>query len=623
MNWKKLINIFLVATILLIVAMNVSAACWIDFYDAQAYVRTQNGSYSNEINASSGDYIDIKLELDVRDYSGDCSSQLNSYSKIYRWNGSDWSYVSQTSSNYQYLSNRFITQTWSRAFSVSNNYSEYKIISYIQSNYGTVQELTSYVNVSSSGNCSGITISTSDFTMNSNSTSSKTFRIINNTNKRFEINKVDVTTYNSLINTINSYYSGNTIYSNSSKDVEVKVSTNYTSSDKSLSATFAVQGYLDGKYCSFYEIGQKTFSIAVRSNSGPYYDSECSNITISGSDFTVDSGNTQKETFYIKNNSSKRFEITGVDLTSNGIDLKSSYYSQYAYPYESSNFVIEAKAPHTSDTRNYENTVRIKGRFSDGKTCEYNAIKEKTFKVYLNSNEVQTNCNSFVLTAPSVLNIENFGTIPLTITNGTNKRADIYVESNLDVSPTVISLPENSSLSRSVSVALAYSSGEVSFRPVVEGCVYQPTRVNIYNNATGNLSSVSIKTSVITDNGVTKLRVEFNNPASKMFIGTLKLNATGWSTDDKPLTITSGTNTVEMVLNKMSNPSNTGSVIFSSNGQEIKTDFSVNNNGSDSLVGLFGLFGTFGWIAVILLVIVVAIVILNKEPKRPQENWQK
>ena len=239
------------------------------------------------------------------------------------------------------------------------------------------------------------------------------------------------------------------------------------------------------------------------------------------------------------------------------------------------------------------------------------------------------NCSAFSINAPSTLSLQNSGALSFTINNGTNKKADIYLEGSVEIVPSIISLPSKTAISRDAIVNISATSGEVIFRPVIEGCSLPTKRVSITNTGVGALNQVIITSSQSRDanTGVITLSIEVNNPTTKVFYGTLEIQSpAGWSVQtSRSVSVTPGKNVFQAFVTPGANPTEgKGKITFKSNGEEITTEYST--TGESAFAGLFAFGGNIGGLGAILLIILVVLVLVaiiaeGNTPLYPYQAW--
>ncbi len=632
MKYGTVLGVGLVLFIVMLFA-STAFACSINVDNARTELRSETDGYATSISAEDNSQIDIKNSFTISDVTGsDCPTNITVKNQVFREISGNWVLYRTTATKTQELAEDDYVFVWSNDFSVDNQYERYKVEGIVLQGSTEIERTESYIDIQNNS-CSGIVLTTYDITLGEDTTATRTFRIENNTNTAFDISNLSILFTNALISSGSADYD-TTINRYSNGNVYVSLDAGYVSSNTTTTGTFSVAGYLGSQYCSETNIGRKTFSVTVQetgNNSGSNYttSSDCDDLSIQSKDITLNEGTEAKSVFYLENNSTKRFELTDVSITNNGLDLAAYYYEQYAFPSEIADIVISAKAPNVIQDKSYSNTIQIKGRFSDGKTCSFSSINEENFNVNIKdttSSIFFAGCEAFTINAPASVSIENFGSIPITIVNGTNKTANIYIEGDLSVSPTMISLPANSSISRDLTVSINKNSGEIDLRPAIDSCNTQTKRIIVTNTAQGNLSLIAISPSIIQTDGGMVLSVEFNNPTTKIFTGTISTNLRNYVADDKIITIPSGKSYTEINLTNANNTNGNDTLSFSSEGE---TKTVALYSGEGSLSGLFLFFGAnaFGiGLLIIIIIIVVAIIVVagaypgNDRPKEPWEN---
>ncbi|MFA5930989.1 MAG: hypothetical protein WC821_01620 [archaeon] len=641
----RIISMLVLVTILLSGAM----ACNVELSSFTTEVRGTADFYSS-ISASKNTDIDIKNYFYIDSYSGsDCPSTISSKAIVskYNVNTSSWETYRTTSTKSQDLARGTVQLQWDNEFNTgsNNNYDRYRIEGVVLVGSTELDRTESYVDIEDNS-CSGIILSTSNITIDEARSTTRTFSIENNTNQEFRITTMNILSTNSLINSGSTNYD-NIVSAYSSEPISVTLNAGTVSSNSTITSTMEVAGYLGNTYCSTSDIGRETFSVTVQNtgnnDSGYYYDgyyydngystsSDCDDILISANNFSMDESTESKLSVTLKNDSTKRFEILEVQTTNNGVELSNYYNEKYIFSGQYSDIIFRAVAPSVLQDRAYDNTVKVRGQFSDGRTCSFTSITPKTFNINV-INQVGSgaaNCSAFSLSAPTSVSVQNYGSVPFTITNGTNKRADIYIEGSVEATPSIISLPEKTSISRDLQVKINSTSGEINFRPVVEGCNFSTTRVAITNTGTGELTQaiMTINSTKDANTGELTLTVEVNNPTTKSFLGVLSVQTpNGWVSSDRTVSLSPGKNVFVVNVTPTTNATEgRGKVTFSANGQEISKEFSTSGEGG--FAGLFAFGGNISALGIILLVIVAAVILvamLTGGQTKPQEEekWVK
>jgi len=634
---QRFLKLVFLGIIFFVLLATVNAACNIDISNTRVELRNDTDSYAEDITALNNSYIDIRTSFDIDEVLGtNCPSEVRASALIYRRqiNGSWVQFDSTTTKNATLNENSF-TFTWDNEFRASDSYSEYKVVATIKDSLGNTLDVVEAYATMQSGNCSGIELTAYDFVINEGNTTTKTFRVRNTTNTDFTIEGLRTYYSNSSLVADTDLYYSDVVPKNSSVQVEVRLLGNYVSYDSRTTGTFALNGKLGSRSCTETQIGRKTFDIQVKNvsttDSTEYVrKTDCEDLEINVHNFSINENQETTQVFYLENDSTKRFQITDVSVTNNGVQLYNYYNEKYAHPGEIADIVLKGSAPNVFSSRTYENTIKVKGMFSDGKTCTFENIQKKTFTVSVIDNQASTinlsSCNDFSINVSESIAIENFGTIPFTITNGTSKRADIYVESNIDVTPTLISLPANSAISRELSVSLLGYSGEIVLRSVVEGCNFNSKRITITNKARGELASLSMNIDFSEDENKATIITEINNPTTKIFRGVLNFDLPqGYFSSNKEVVITPGKNTIVSEISKTNNTSSgRGTITFRSENGEIKQEFNI---GGETFSGMFLLSGGIYNLGLILLLIVVVLLVvgiissITNKPEKKQE-WQ-
>jgi len=612
-------------------------ACSVNLSNEKTELRSNTNGYATSISAQLNSPIDIMTSFTVNSLSGsDCNGNLQAKETIFRYNTNtgSWEQFRTTSTKSQGIGVGDFVFIWNDEFNISSssNYTRYRVDATVLDNNGnTLDTDSAYVDVQNN-TCSGIKINTSTITMNENSSATRTFTIENNTNTAFNISSLGVLFTNTLITSGSANYN-NLVNPYSSTNLSLALNSGNVSGDTTVTGTISLSGNLGSTFCSSSMIGQKNFDVTVQengtnnnNNNNPSSVSDCDDLSLVVNDFYVNENSTTQQPFYLKNNGLLRFEITEVQLTSNGLALSNYFNEKYAFNGELADIVVNAVGPNVTENKTYNNSIKVRGVFSDGTTCSFSNIKDANFNVIVKNTSIAsfTSCTNLAITAPSVVNAENFGSIPFTVTNGTSKNAVVYVESSLDVTPTIIALPPNSSISREITFQINTPSEQVVFRPIIDGCNLQSTTVLVKNNAAGNMSNLTMSAKAQNDGDILRVIVEIKNSSSKIFSGTLTTSApAGWMDDSRAFTVAPGNNTIEIDLVRGNNQrTGSGSVTFSSNGEQISANLNSNNG---SLAGFFTLgeiAGGIGLIVLILIILIVLAVILSRDSGSPKETNQ-
>ncbi len=621
-------NIFVILGILLILILaSVANACTIDTSNQTLGVRV-SGAYGTTISAENNEDIDIKLSFDVDNITGtDCASNIYARARIYVWDNinDEWDLDRTTSSQNFNLEEDTFEATWYNEFTIDGDEDRYRIEGYVSEDNNRIVDTNAYINVENNS-CSGINLITHDFTIDEGRSRTQTFEIENNTNKDFIISKADILFSTPMFSDAEISYD-TLVRDGDSEDIRLALTAEYFTFDKTAVGTFIVEGTLNGTFCSSYDIGRKNFEATINdtgsSSSGSSSSgtsSDCDELEIKTKNYTMNENTTTKEIFYIENNSTKRFELTDVKVIDSGIETNAFYFEKYAFPGTIADIVVESSANNVTNNRVYENIISVSGKFSDGKTCEFDDITSQNFAITVeNTGGISfATCDGFSINATDTT-ITNYGTVDFSITNNTNQTAIIYVEGSINATPSEIVMPAKTSIARSLTINSLNSSGNITFRPQVEGCTLASKTINITNNANGELSQISITTQIQKDENKTMLIVNFYNLTNKTFIGVLSANITGENINDRTIAIPSGESFTTIELNNQS--SNIGKVTFTANGETIEQNFDESNANFSGYFIFGGNIATIGLILLIIIIIIVIIVTVTQN-ERIKEEWE-
>lgn len=512
--------------------LSTALACGISVSDLTVKVKGENNNqFYSDIAVSKNTDVSIRVAFTIDDVTGnDCPDNINAKAVISRFNNNtgQWENYKNASTKYQALSEDEMIFTWTNEFNTGSNsrYTEYKVTGQVMNANDVLEDSEATVAVVDNS-CSGVNLIVNDVSIDEGVTAVKTFSIENTSDFEFDVDNLNLSFTNSLIRYSNVEYD-NSIPARSTRTFEVTMEPNYVTSNSTTTARVSLLGTLDGENCSSSEIGTESFDITVRNtgsednsdyydyyygdyysgnyysnNSGNYYsrNSYCSDIQIQSNSIALEEGTSQTVSFGVRNNSTSRFEIIEVASASSGVILSNYYRDQYIYPNQVGTVVLKAEAPNVAATKDYINSLKIRGRFANGLTCAFNDLNTQFVATILDTTTNGTpNCSGFGITAPETQSVRTYGSVPFTINNFTNKRADIYVEGTVDAQPSIISLPSNSSISREINVAMNSRTGVIVLRPAIEGCTLGATTITLANTGE-NSNSQSEATTGSDDRG--------------------------------------------------------------------------------------------------------------------------
>jgi len=635
-------NLRILSVLFLLLAITYGAfACSINVDNLITQVRS-DGSYDTTITAEKNTLIDAKLSFDVS-YSGtNCPTNLTTKLKIFKYDedNSDW-VLMETPSKSESLAEGDHTVYFSDEFNTgsNSNYVQFRVEGYVLDGTNELAMENAFVDVEDNS-CEGIDLITSSFTIDEGVNSTKTFTIENNTGVDFRITSADLSSSSSAIRSGYVTYPAY-VYSHSDDDLDLSIESGSVSSNTTTTVSLNVTGYLGNTYCSAAAIGRKNISVTISNNSsGNSNDSsystssDCDDIDIQTRVSVFDESSTQKLVFGVKNNSTKRFEVLSVEPYSSNFTLSNYFNEKYIFSGQTGELILNAVLPNVTQNRTLQGTVKVRGIFSDGRSCSFTQIGTKTFDVNVldvsTNNNTNLNCSGFNISAPNLMTVENYGALAFTITNNTNKSAKIIVEGSIDVTPTIIVLPRNSSLSKIINIQLNSQSGFVKFTPTIEGCGVSAKTVQITNTATGTLSDATMSVSLDRDYNlsVITLSIQVNNSTNKIFNGLLIIDSpNGWPSIEKNVTITPGENTFTEKLGSSGDfEEGVMKVSFSSEGKTLSKNINTNEQNNMALAGLFAFGGNVGIIGIILLIILVVIILVgmldySPNTKATKQEW--
>ncbi len=609
--------------IVLIFLTSVSYACTIDVSNAYTRIRTETGEYSEAIEAEHNDRISIRTYFKVNDFSGNCASNITARIRVYRQSdGGDW-VLHRTNSQSETLTKDEYWFTWINEFTVSRDYDRYKIEGIVLEGSNEIRKTEAFVDVVDN-TCRGIKLVIDDFVIDEGREITRNFRIENNTNKNFEISNLRVSFTSSLIT------SGTVDYSSyisrySSGIARVALRAGNVSQDRTITGTFAVSGYLDGKYCSETDIGRENFDVTVRETGyydpyPPTYSGDCRDIQIVTRNITVNENESKKEIFYLQNNSNNRFEITDVRVIDSGLEVRPYYYPKYVHTGNIGDIILSLEAPNVFRNETHEQVLRVSGRFSDGRTCSFTNIGDNSFFVTIRDTDekVSFSCGGLAINTRKSIEIEEVGKTSDSITNNTGKRAVIYVEGNARISPSVIAIPNGTSINQELTIETREAKAEIILRPIVEGCHIESEKIIVYNKSSGTIENVFMDVEINREESI--IRINFENPTTRSFRGVLKFNLEGQIIQDRAVTIPRGSSFVEIKVDEEKPIA--GRIKVVSDGLEKEIEIRETRA---PMTGLFLLLGGFSTIIGIVLLIVIATIIivsLTEKEERKKEPWE-
>jgi hypothetical protein len=633
----------LIVFVFLLTLSTVFAACEVSVSNLVTEVKIDSGTdssdFDSEVNAELNEYIDVRLSFDLEDYSSSCSS-IKAKLRISRYDESkaDWVEYKNIEKSIGSLDD-YYEIIFENAFNTgsNSNYTEFMIEGMIVEGSRVIDSSDAFLSLIDNS-CDGIKIDATTFYIDEDDYDSKNFVIKNETTSDFSISSIELISSNSVIISGGVDYPSE-VYSNDSDELEVSLETKNVSTNTNATVLLSISGYLDDKYCSASAIGKKSISVVVRNtnntsgSSSSNLDSDCEDIQIISNELEFNEGTNQKIIMGVKNNSTKRFEILDVDASSSSFDLTRNTNDKYLFSGQTGDVILNANLPNVSSDKILTGTLKIRGVFSDGKSCSFTQIPSEEINVKvinLTNNSLVPNCAGFNIIAPENLVIENNGSFDFTINNFSNKTARVIIEGSIQVNPTIIVLPKNSSLARKMDVELFSNNGFVKFTPTIEGCNLNSKIVNISNNVSGSISEAEIDLKIQRDynKGIIDLGIVINNSTNKSFSGVLKIvTPNGWPNIEKTIVIVPGENSLVEKFGASGEASEGEiTVSFSSNGQTILDSINTNENNL-VLAGLFSLGGNLSSFGIILLIILVVIIIvgiigdLGESTPTKKEEW--
>lgn len=158
----------------------------------------------------------------------------------------------------------------------------------------------------------------------------------------------------------------------------------------------------------------------------------CGEVNFSVYPISITSGTSIDRTFSLQNNSTEGFYIDDFNAYDFDADFNVARLSNdtYAAPSGSANLYINIAAWSGITSKTSSAYAKVKGHFSSGKACDYNALGEKTFGITITGGIVAADaeCTKVEINAHSISMSENSSAIE-TFTLQNNSSFNFYIDS--------------------------------------------------------------------------------------------------------------------------------------------------------------------------------------------------
>jgi len=329
--------------------------------------------------------------------------------------------------------------------------------------------------------CNDIEIDVGNVHLNENSMKRAFFSIYNRSNRDFEVYGIDLEE-NSRFFDAEVYSQPGFVDARDRESFEVKIESESVSRDRQSPVTVQVRGRFEsGDYCSYSGIREEDFTVHVENYSDTRPSGSCNELYLNASTIRVEQGKSKQSKIYLENDSDLDFLVDYVQVSdsSGEINAEEAGYEKRVDAFGNAYINVRVKAFDYSDTGRYEAEVEVRGRFQNGKSCSIYGeageipvtVEEKT-PVFMPAEETPLpTCTKFTLIAPQRAEIENSGTVPITIDNRTMDRATVRLYGpGLTVDPKLISVPRYSTISERVSVSSKLEETSLVYSIDALGC---------------------------------------------------------------------------------------------------------------------------------------------------------
>ncbi len=331
------------------------------------------------------------------------------------------------------------------------------------------------------GDCGDIEIDVGNVHLNENSMERALFSIHNRSNRDFEVYDIGLEENSSFFDAEVHSQPG-FVDARDRESFEVKIESESVSRDRQSQVTVKVRGrFKSGDYCSYSGTREEDFTVHVENYSNTRPSGSCNELYLNASTIRVEQGKSKQSKIYLENDSDLDFLVDYVQVSdsSGEINAEEAGYEKRVDAFGNAYINVRVKAFDYSEIGRYEAEVEVRGRFQNGKSCSIYgqageipvAVEEKE-PVFMPAEETPLpTCIKFTLIAPQRAEIENSGTIPITIDNRTMDRATVRLYGpGLTVDPKLISVPRYSTISERISVSSVLEETSLVYSIDALGC---------------------------------------------------------------------------------------------------------------------------------------------------------
>ncbi len=379
-------------------------------------LRSGIGSWESNISAGSTDPIDIRMnvQLLLRDgyrLGSSSFSPVEAFAVVYgkRLDGR-WVQVTKTNTvtlSISALENKVFS--WPRAFSTSAQFVQYRVVGFAAAP-GEVfgENASAYIDsIRATGRCEQIQVAPVSFELGENSTRSFSLRLENTSDALFYVDSLSIIENAPFLSvrTIDNSFS---VAPYATRNPQFEATAGEVFQNYAVDGTVRVSGHFDnGVYCSFLETGETQITINVK-NSQVLADS-CNQLVVNVFPIEIPEDASTTKTFFVQNNSSKRFFINSVEVS----DDSETFFAQKEYfdpiiPSRGTGEVrLKFSSQSVSTTRTGNASIRVSGEFEGGPVCSGTVIGPRTFSVTVVNQAPTPTCSKLSIRGDSIIITEN------------------------------------------------------------------------------------------------------------------------------------------------------------------------------------------------------------------------
>lgn len=332
--------------------------------------------------------------------------------------------------------------------------------------------------------CNEIQIDAQNVYIDEDSTKIVSFSIENDSGRDFELLDIGVEENSSYFDA-ELYSKPRYIDSYERESFRVRIEADRVSGDRQSSVEIEARGRFDnGEYCSYSNIAEERFTVFVENQPGtsPGSSEWCNEIYLDAGTSRVEKGRTEYKTIFLENDSPEDFLIDFVSVfdSSSNFKAEENGYAKVVPAFGSSYINVKIRAYDYAETEEAEAFVEVRGHFQNKRSCYLFPSKIASFQVIVEERSPELSsfqtvpegtCTYFSLIAPALKQIENSGTIPITIDNRTMERATIRLYGpGMIVQPKMISVPRHTLVSESISVSTVLEETNLVYSVEALGC---------------------------------------------------------------------------------------------------------------------------------------------------------